>query len=79
MHHLWVAVQVRGAFPQPRGDHAEERMREKRGQEGQGEEEGGLEAVVLWPGAQWRAGEKGQGTWNQQRQGVGGARGSGEG
>lgn len=54
-------------------------MREKRGQEGQGEEEGGLEAVVLWPGAQWRAGEKGQGTWNQQRQGVGGARGSGEG
>lgn len=55
------------------------RMKEKRGQEGQVEEVGDLEEVVLWPGAQWRAGEKERGTWNQLRRGRGAVRGSAEG
>lgn len=43
------------------------------------EEVGDLEEAVLWPGAQWRADEKEQGTWNQLRRGMGAVQGSVEG
>lgn len=80
MHHLWVAVQALGALPQPQGDHALGRKTGRRGQEDQVEEAGALGAVVLWPGAQWRAGEEGWGMWSRLRQGMRvAAQGSGEG
>lgn len=79
LHHLWVAVQALGALPQPQGDHALGTMIGRRGQEDQEEEVGDLGVVVLWPGAQWRAGEGEWGMWRWLRQGTGAVQGSGEG